>query len=82
MATAPAKPTAKPAEAAPDTPAPRAGMTFGILPTPSQHENDSYAIAVATNTLPHTYSHAMDGSPIDPQSFNPAPITTPTWPAP
>lgn len=60
--------------------APRAGMTFTSTPTPTQHENDSFAVAVANNALPHTYSHKMDGSPVDPQSYNPAPITTPTWP--
>ena len=50
-----------------------------IKPTPTQNENDQFVLAVASNTLPHSVTHAQDGSPIDPQSPNPTP-GTPTWP--
>ena len=49
-------------------------------PTPTQHENDSFRVAVATQTLPPTYCHKMDGSAIDPASHDPTPISTPSWP--
>lgn len=56
-------------------PTPRAAPTS--TPTPTQHENDALRIAIATNTVPApTYSHAMDGSPIDPQSLDPTDKTT------
>ena len=51
-----------------------------VQPTPSQHENDQFRIAQAAGSLPHVFSHAMDGSPVDPKSFDPTPVTTPTWP--
>lgn len=56
---------------------PRAAPTS--TPTPSQHENDAFRLAVATGTLPPTYAHAMDGSPIDPQSVDPTAKTS-SWP--
>ena len=52
-----------------------------IKPTPTQTENDQFALAVASNTLPQPpWYHAADGSPIDPQSPDPTPPGTPTWP--
>lgn len=75
MATAPTKPAAKA-----DAPAQRAGMTFGIVPTPTQHEADAFRNQVASNSVPAPlYSHGMDGSAIDPQSYDPTPKTT-SWP--
>jgi hypothetical protein len=68
---APARPAPAAAEAAPE---PQAAPTS--TPTPTQHENDAFSIAVATGALPHTYSHAMDGSPIDPQSYDPTAKTS------
>lgn len=59
------------------TPTPRAAPT--ITPTPTQHENDQFALALAAGTLPHSWTHAQDGSPIDPQSPDPTP-KIPTWP--
>jgi hypothetical protein len=72
--TPPARPAAKPEPAAAEV-EPRAAMPL-YAPTPSQHENDSFIIAVVHGTLPHTYSHAMDGSPIDPQSYDPTAKTS------
>lgn len=51
-----------------------------IKPTPTQNENDQFVLAAASNTLPHSVSHAQDGSPIDPKSFDPTPVASPTWP--
>ena len=46
--------------------APRTTST--ITPTPTQHEIDAFL----TQPLPPMpWHHAMDGSPIDPQSFDP-----------
>ena len=58
-------------------PTPQAAPTS--TPTPTQHENDAFRNAIVTETLPPTYSHAMDGSPIDPQSKDPTAKTT-SWP--
>jgi hypothetical protein len=56
--------------------------TAGWRPTPTQHECDQFAIAQAAGTLPHTWTHQMDGSAIDPKSFDPTPIASPTGPDP
>jgi hypothetical protein len=54
--------------------APRTTST--ITPTPTQHEIDAFL----TRPLPPMpWHHAMDGSPIDPQSFDPTSKTT-SWP--
>jgi hypothetical protein len=49
-------------------------------PTPTQQENDKFTLAQAAGTLPHSFTHQQDGSPIDPQSPDPTPVTSPTWP--
>jgi hypothetical protein len=52
-----------------------------IVPTPRPVELTGFLNAMAAGTLPRpTWSLSMDGSAVDPKSFNPAPITTPTWP--
>ncbi len=52
-----------------------------ITPTPTQAENDAFATQLAAGTLPHPpWVHKADGSPIDPQSFDPTPPGMPTWP--
>jgi hypothetical protein len=52
-----------------------------VTPTPTAHELTGFVTAQANGTLPQpTWKLAMDGSAIDPHSFNPAPITTPSWP--
>jgi hypothetical protein len=56
--------------------APRAAPTS----TPTQHENDLFALQQKAGTLPQwPWHHAMDGSAIDPQSFDPTSKTT-SWP--
>jgi hypothetical protein len=60
-------------------PAPQA-TAAGSVPTPTQHECDQYVLAMVAGSLPHVVKHAMDGSPIDPQSFDATPVTSPTWP--
>lgn len=58
--------------------APRAAPT--IVPTPSQHEADQFATQQQHGTLPlPPWHHAMDGSPIDPQSYDPTAKTS-SWP--
>lgn len=60
-------------------PEPRAPLPT-YTPTPTQAENDMHAEQQSTNTLPPLpHYHKMDGSEIEP-SFDPTPITTPTWP--
>jgi hypothetical protein len=50
-----------------------------ITPTPTPKELAGFIAQQAAGTLPHIFSHAMDGSPIDPQSFDPTAKTT-SWP--
>jgi hypothetical protein len=57
---------------------PRSGTT--ITPTPRPQEIAGFLTAMANKTLPFGWKLAMDGSPIDPHSFDPTPVTTPTWP--
>lgn len=53
----------------------------GSTPTPTQAENDAFATQQMTNSLPRSpWHHAQDGSPIDPKSFDPTPVSSPTWP--
>jgi hypothetical protein len=79
MAIAPKPATQSEADKA--EPAPQA-TGAGSVPTPTQHECDSYVEAMVAGTLPHVVKHAQDGSPIDPSSPDPTPVSTPTWPAP
>jgi hypothetical protein len=59
--------------------APRAAFPI-YLPTPSQHEADAFAQQQQHNTLPlPPWAHAMDGSAIDPQSYDPTAKTS-SWP--
>jgi hypothetical protein len=75
----PAPEAAPPEAEAEAAPAPQAATP--IWPTPTQHENDTFAAQQMTGTLPHwPHYHFPDGSPIDPQSYDPTPVTTPTWP--
>jgi hypothetical protein len=58
---------------------PRSGSP--ITPTPTPHEINTFLTQQATNSQPWLpWRHAMDGSAIDPKSFDPTPVTTPTWP--
>jgi hypothetical protein len=58
---------------------PRSGSA--IVPTPRPQELAGFLAAQAAGTLPRpTWKLSMDGSPIDPHSFDPTPVTTPTWP--
>jgi hypothetical protein len=58
--------------------APRAAPA--IVPTPTQHEADAFATQQKAGTLPlPPWAHAMDGSPIDPQSKDPTAKTS-SWP--
>ena len=58
---------------------PKAAPT--ITPTPTQSENDQFRVQLDKGTLPHPpWVHKWDGSPIDPQSPDPTPPGTPTWP--
>jgi hypothetical protein len=51
-----------------------------ITPTPTPHEINTLITQVATGSQPWLpWHHSMDGSAIDPQSFDPTPKTT-TWP--
>ena len=84
----PARPAAPPARSAPAKQpepaaaeaAPRASMTI-FKPCPLQHENDAIAALQATGApIPRGYIFAADGSPIDPQSYDPVQPTPPTWP--
>ena len=56
---------------------PRSGST--VTPTPTPKELAGFIAQQAAGTLPHTFSHAMDGSTIDPASFDPTSKTT-SWP--
>jgi hypothetical protein len=51
----------------------------GVKPTPTQHENDQFTLAVSSNSLPHTVAHQMDGSPIQPDNSYDVTPPTPTW---
>lgn len=59
--------------------APRAAPQ--LTPTPTQHENDQLAAALAVGApLPRLpWYHAADGSPVDPQSYSQT-VGSPTWP--
>jgi hypothetical protein len=58
--------------------APRSAPTS--TPTPRQHEADAFATQQQHGTLPlPPWHHAMDGSPIDPQSYDPTAKTS-SWP--
>ena len=58
--------------------APRSAPTS--RPTPTQNENDAFALAQMHGTIPRGYIFAADGSPIDPQSYSPVQPTPVTWP--
>jgi hypothetical protein len=47
-----------------------------ITPTPTAHEVNTWLGQQAAGTLPHVWSLAMDGSAIDPKSFDPTAKTT------
>jgi hypothetical protein len=64
------------AAAAPQPAEPRAAPTPST-PTPTPHEINTFLTQQATNSQPRpSWSLAMDGSPIDPKSFDPTPKTT------
>ena len=51
--------------------APRAAMTF-YTPTPTQSENDQFAVQQMHGTLPRfPWYHKADGSPVDPAELRP-----------
>ena len=56
---------------------PRTGST--ITPTPTPKELTGYLTQLAAGTLPHVWNLAMDGSAIDPKSFDPTAKTS-SWP--
>lgn len=61
----------QPAQAAqtPQAAEPRSGSA--IVPTPTPKELTGYLTQLAAGTLPHVWNLAMDGSAIDPKSFDP-----------
>jgi hypothetical protein len=50
--------------------------TPAITPTPRPSELAGYLAQLTAGTLPHVWNLAMDGSAIDPKSFDPTPKTT------